>query len=82
MNVVALRSLPAGGHSPPALDRRITRVEIFRDMAAAEPYWRALEKADTLGTPYQRFDFLKLWQRHVADAGMSAFIVVGFNAAQ
>jgi CelD/BcsL family acetyltransferase involved in cellulose biosynthesis len=82
MNVVPLRSLPAGGQSLPALDRRITRVEIFRDMAAAEPHWRSLERADTLGTPYQRFDFLKLWQCHVgADAGMSAFIVVGFNAA-
>jgi len=83
MNVVALRSLPAGGHSLPALDRRITRVEIFREMAPAEPHWRALEQADTLGTPYQRFDFLNLWQRHVGvDAGMSAFIVVGFNAIQ
>jgi CelD/BcsL family acetyltransferase involved in cellulose biosynthesis len=52
-------------------------------MAAAEPHWRSLEMADTLGTPYQRFDFLKLWQRHVgADASMSAFIVVGFNMAQ
>src|SRR5690242_11415515 len=82
MNVVPLRSLPAGGYSPPAGDPRITRVEIFGDMAAAEPHWRSLEKADVLGTPYQRFDFLKLWQRHVgADAGMSAFIVVGFNAA-
>lgn len=83
MNVVPLRSLPAGAHGLPALDRRITRVEIFRDMAAAEPHWRSLEKADTLGTPYQRFDFLKLWQGHVgAGAGMCAFIVVGFNAAQ
>ena len=82
MNVVPLRSLPAGGHSLPALDRHITRVEIFTDMAAAEPHWRSLEKADTLCTPYQRFDFLKLWQRHVgADAGMNAFIVAGFNAA-
>ena len=82
MNVVPLRSLPAGGHSLPALDRHITRVEIFDDMAAAEPHWRSLEKADTLCTPYQNFDFLKLWQRHVgADAGMSAFIVAGFNVA-
>jgi CelD/BcsL family acetyltransferase involved in cellulose biosynthesis len=82
MNVVPMRSLPAGGHSTPAADSRIARVEIFRDMAGAESYWRALEREDSLSTPYQRYDFLKLWQRHVgAGAGISPFIVVGFNAA-
>jgi hypothetical protein len=28
-----------------AIDGRIARVEIFDDMAAAEPHWRALERA-------------------------------------
>jgi CelD/BcsL family acetyltransferase involved in cellulose biosynthesis len=51
-------------------------------MPAAEPHWRALEQADSLATPYQRYDFLALWQRHVgAPAGTIPFIVVAFNAA-
>ena len=35
---------------------------------------------DTLATPYQRYDFLELWQRHVGPAcGMTPFIVVGLR---
>ena len=37
MNIVALRSQ--------APDGRIARLEIFEDMTAAEPHWRALECA-------------------------------------
>ena len=65
MNVVPIRSAPAGARNLPAADRQVARVEIFNTMAAAEPHWRALEHADILATPYQRYDFLKLWQRHV-----------------
>lgn len=51
-------------------------------MAAAEPHWRALEAADPLATPYQAFDFLNQWQRHIgATEGVSPFIVVGFDGA-
>lgn len=82
MNVVLMRPLPAG-RPLPARDGHIARVEIFHDMAGAEPYWRALERTGNLATPYQRYDFLKLWQRHVgADSGMTPFIVVGFSAAE
>ena len=50
-------------------------------MAAAEPHWRALEAGPLLATPYQRYDFLKLWQRYVGTAtGVTPFIVVGFDA--
>src|SRR5262249_4254242 len=81
MNVVPIRPQPAS-RPLPVNDAHIARVEIFHDMAAAEPHWRALERVDHLATPYQRYDFLKLWQRHVgAAAGMAPFIVVGFNAA-
>ena len=52
-------------------------------MAAAEPHWRTLERGDSLATPYQRYDFLKLWQSHVGvSSGVSPFIVVGFNGAE
>jgi CelD/BcsL family acetyltransferase involved in cellulose biosynthesis len=62
-------------------DSRIARIEIFDDMAAAEPHWRALERANSLATPYQGYDFLTRWQRHVGDAcGVTPLIVVAFNA--
>jgi CelD/BcsL family acetyltransferase involved in cellulose biosynthesis len=82
MNVVALRSFPAESRHLPVADGQIARVAVFDDMAAAEPHWRALEAADALATPYQHYDFLRLWQAHVGAAcGMTPFIVVGFNAA-
>jgi CelD/BcsL family acetyltransferase involved in cellulose biosynthesis len=83
MNVVPIRSLPAGIRTLPATDRQVARVDIFNTMAAAEPHWRALEQADSLATPYQRYDFLELWQRHVgSEAGITPFVVVGLNASR
>ncbi len=77
MNVLALRPWPSAA---PATDVRIARVEIVENMAAAEPHWRALEAGHSLSTPYQRYDFLKLWQHHVGAAtGVNPFIVIGFN---
>ena len=81
MNVLTLRPLPAGGRPLPAADRRIARVEIVEEMGRAEPHWRALWQADNFATPYQRYELLKLWQRHAGSAaGVTPFIVVGFNA--
>jgi CelD/BcsL family acetyltransferase involved in cellulose biosynthesis len=82
MNVLSMRPLLDGRHVPVA-DSRVARVEIFHDMMAAEPHRRALERADSLATPYQRYDFLKLWQRHIgADSGVIPCVVVGFNTAR
>jgi CelD/BcsL family acetyltransferase involved in cellulose biosynthesis len=82
MNVVALRPFPADERPNPAADAQFTRVIIFPDLASAEPHWRTLEAASSLTTPYQRFDFMRLWQAHVGvAAGITPFIVVGFNAA-
>jgi CelD/BcsL family acetyltransferase involved in cellulose biosynthesis len=40
-----------------------------------------LERANSLTTPYQRYDFLTFWQRHVgAQARVTPFIVVAFDA--
>lgn len=80
MNMVASRSFNLDSEPLLAAGGRIARVEVFDDMAAAEPHWRALERANTLATPYQRYDFLKHWQRHVGTgAGIIPFIVVGFD---
>ncbi len=65
-----------------APDSAIAAVEVFDDLAAAEPFWRGLEDIHPLGTPYQRFDLLAAWQRHVgARTGITPFIVVGFDRA-
>jgi len=81
MNVVALRSQYTDRLPQPMATASVARVEVFDDMAQAEPHWRALERGQALATPYQRYEFLSLWQRHVgAEAGFTPFIVVGFDA--
>ncbi len=61
---------------------KLARVEVFEDMLSAEPFWRRLEAARALATPYQRFDLLSAWQYHVgARTGVTPFIVVGFDDA-
>lgn len=68
--------------SSAAIDSRIARVAVYGSFAEAEPHWRALEQAGHLSTPYQAFDFLRLWQEHIGtDDGVTPCIVVGFNAA-
>ena len=60
---------------------RITRVDVLRDFATAEPVWRHLETADTLSTPYQRYDFQAAWQAHVGQLeGLRPFIVIAYDA--
>jgi CelD/BcsL family acetyltransferase involved in cellulose biosynthesis len=60
----------------------VARVEIFEDMAAAEPFWRRLEGGDALSTPYQRYDLLAAWQHHVGTLnGVTPFLVTGFDHA-
>jgi CelD/BcsL family acetyltransferase involved in cellulose biosynthesis len=81
MNVLTLRPRPFSERPAPAVDGRIAQVDIIEDMAAAEPHWRSLEAGHSLATPYQRYDFLKLWQRHIGTAaGITPIIVAGFNA--
>jgi CelD/BcsL family acetyltransferase involved in cellulose biosynthesis len=81
MNVVGLHSPAAESRTIPATDWNIARIDVFEDLAGAEPHWRALEQTDILATPYQRFDFLKLWHHHLGSAaGVTPFIIVGFNA--
>jgi CelD/BcsL family acetyltransferase involved in cellulose biosynthesis len=59
----------------------IARIGVFDNFAEAEPCWRALE-AGALLTPYQRFDLLAAWQRHVgAREGVRPFLIAGFDHA-
>ena len=60
---------------------RIASVDIVHGLTAAEAAWRSLEGAQSLFTPFQRFDFLNSWQRQVGEReGLSPFIVIAFDA--
>jgi CelD/BcsL family acetyltransferase involved in cellulose biosynthesis len=76
------RHARAGESAPVARPRALlARVEIIADLAAAEAPWRALERDGTL-TPYQRFDWIAAWQRHVgAAAGITPLIMLGRGEA-
>ena len=61
---------------------RIARIEVFDDLSSVEAIWRRLERDDAVKTPYQGFDFLSAWHRHIgAPAGVKPYIVVGFDVA-
>ncbi|RTL50347.1 MAG: GNAT family N-acetyltransferase [Bradyrhizobiaceae bacterium] len=56
---------------------RVVHIDVIRHIARAESVWRACETDDYLFTPFQRFDLLGAWQRHVGPhEGCTPFIVV------
>jgi CelD/BcsL family acetyltransferase involved in cellulose biosynthesis len=60
---------------------RCARVEVLDELSVVEPIWRRLGRENALATPYQSFDLLAAWQRHVgAQTGVTPFVVVGFDA--
>jgi CelD/BcsL family acetyltransferase involved in cellulose biosynthesis len=60
---------------------RIADVDILGDLGQAEQVWRGLEDQRQFSTPYQRFDFLSIWQRQVgAREGLLPFIVIAYDA--
>jgi CelD/BcsL family acetyltransferase involved in cellulose biosynthesis len=57
---------------------RVARIDVFDNLQAIEPIWRALEGDDALTTPYQRYDWILSWQTHIgARNGITPFLVVG-----
>jgi CelD/BcsL family acetyltransferase involved in cellulose biosynthesis len=84
MNVAIRIATALNQGEPDRVDRapRFAHVEILDELSAAEPIWRRLEREDALATPYQSFDLVAAWQRHVgAQTGVTPFVVVGFDAA-
>ena len=60
---------------------RIAGIDILHDLGQAEAIWRDLEVEQNFSTPYQRFDFLKPWQRQVGEReGLLPFIVIAYDA--
>jgi CelD/BcsL family acetyltransferase involved in cellulose biosynthesis len=71
MSSVALRARPV-----------MPTVRLYDSFTAVEAVWRQMEgQSAALLTPYQRFDLLHAWQRHVgARKGVTPLIAVGFDA--
>src|SRR5882724_4108012 len=72
---VAETQPPAAGSA--LAGRRSVTLSVHDDLASVEPIWRSFqETADC--TPFQTFDWLSAWQRHIgALSGVTPAIVVG-----
>ncbi len=72
---------PLHSDAAPTQAGSAARIEIYRDFATVEPLWRAFEAEADL-TPYQRFDFLRLWHEHIgAREGVTPLVIVAFDDA-
>jgi hypothetical protein len=61
----------------------IARIDLFTDLDRAEKVWRSLEDQEYLYTPYQRFDFLRHWQRRVGvHDGLHPLVMVAYDCEQ
>ncbi len=59
---------------------RTARIEIFQDINLVAGHWRSIENADGISSPYQGYDWVRLWHQHVSDpAGQAPCIIVGFD---
>lgn len=71
----------AAGLSPAASPAAFARLEVFGDLAAAEPAWRMLQAAPFCG-PYQSFGWAEAWCATVGVAHrLSPCIVLAYDAA-
>jgi CelD/BcsL family acetyltransferase involved in cellulose biosynthesis len=58
----------------------IARVQIFETFESAAATWRSFACTEQVATPYQRYDFLAAWQRHVGDhLGLKPRIIVAYD---
>lgn len=65
-----------------AAPTRVAAIRVFESLAEAEAPWRELERGDVLATPYQRFEWLSLWQADIGlRHGVAPFIVTGLDPA-
>lgn len=62
--------------------RTAIAVTVYRDLGVVEPLWRALAEQDSVASPYQGFDWIRLWHEHVsAPLGEEPVIIVGHDRA-
>ena len=59
---------------------RIAAIDILTDLEQAESLWRSLELQQHVSTSYQRFDFLRPWQRLVGtQEALQPIVVVAYD---
>ena len=64
------------GEIRPAPQASAVSLSVHHDLAAIEQMWRAFEQTADC-TPFQTFDWLSAWQRHVGTlAGVTPAIVI------
>lgn len=72
--MTAALSLSSAAQTAPA-DMRV-----FHSFAESEAVWRTIEASGQLMTPYQRYDLLSQWQKHIGEpAGIRPLIAVAFD---
>ena len=53
-------------------------VTVYRDLDTVEPLWRALAGQDSVASPYQGIEWIRLWHEHVTGPlGEEPVIIVG-----
>jgi len=81
---IALRPSPptAPDAAEPLGSTPVARMEIFRDFTACEGAWRKLIELGAVASPYQGYDWVRLWHRHVSPrSGATPCLIAGFDAA-
>jgi CelD/BcsL family acetyltransferase involved in cellulose biosynthesis len=83
MNIAFRPSPPtAPDGSEPLGSTSVAHIEIFDDLGAAEGAWRKLIDSDSIASPYQGFDWVRLWHRHVSPhSSARPCLIVGFDPA-
>ena len=72
------RAAPAAASARALAAGPICRIDIVRDLSQAATIWDSLDACGALRTPYQRYDWVCLWQRHVgAHNAVEPLLVVG-----
>lgn len=83
MNIAFRPSPPTAPDAPEPLGpASVARIEIFGDLGAGEAPWRKLTGLGAVASPYQGYDWVRLWHQHVGPhGGMAPCLIAGFDAA-
>ncbi len=83
MNIAFRPSPPTAPDAPEPLNSAsVARIGLFDSLSAAEAAWRRLIGLGAISSPYQAFDWVRLWHRHVSPhSGMTPCLIAGFDAA-
>jgi len=75
-----VKTISSPATNPAATGAGFERFALYRDFASVEAIWRSFEH-DANFTPYQQFDFLERWHRHIgAKEDVTPLIALAFDA--